>query len=503
MASWGDIGNVALALLYPQGYNAVQGYLQNQQAKEAQPTMGEANRLERMAKTDPFIGSTEGLQDFADRPEFWLSQDGQPKQQGNDILRDVTKPDMSNPFTAKAVGNFGDTMANTGLVNNILSDPSTQNIAQGMTTFPDHFASNFKQASNLLNGDPESKMLASEQIRIRQEQRKQDLEAAKEGRNAAFQSETTGPLITKYSANPEEATNILGMMRDEYKPTPEFFETTKKNILSELFKPEPSVTTEQLTLKAVRGDKEAQAVLDAMQKRDLEKFRANRAIIQQTPTRNVTINGLSEQENAALARAIDNGLDPYKINSRTAKIYAQQEMRQPGRAWNQLGAQAAFERSQSTMNTKALLNTIDPLLDKLEQSGAVLGNSKMPGYNKAVNFLKEQTGSADIVGFNNLRDDVVAEVERGLLGTGVLSDSKYNRAIKNINSAQSLPQLKAAIDNTRAVIRARLESLAQGPNPRKVNRSNAAPTNKKVVERRRSKDGSVLVKYSDGTIGRE
>ena len=179
----------------------------------------------------------------------------------------------------------------------------------------------------------------------------------------------------------------------------------------------------------------------------------------------VNINGLTPEENAALDRAIQNGLDPYKVNSRTGKIYAQQELLNPGRDWNKLGAQAAFERSQTTMNTRALLNTVNPLLDKLEQAGGVLGNSSLPGYNKAVNFLKEQTGQADIVGFNNLRDDVVAEVERGLLGTGVLSDSKYLRAVKNINSAQSLPQLKAAVANTKMVISARLESLAKGPNP--------------------------------------
>ncbi|KAB0668938.1 hypothetical protein F6V30_13960 [Oryzomonas sagensis] len=180
---------------------------------------------------------------------------------------------------------------------------------------------------------------------------------------------------------------------------------------------------------------------------------------------NLNINGLSEQENEALGRAIDNGLDPYKVNSRTAKIYAQQELRQPGRRWNDLGAQAAFGRNAGVMNTKALLNTIDPLLDALERAGGVLGNSSLPGFNRAKNYLKEATGQSDIVGFNNLRDDVVAEVERGLMGSGVLSDSKYNRAIKNINSAQSLSQLKAAIKNTRLVIRARLDSLAQGPAP--------------------------------------
>lgn len=130
------------------------------------------------------------------------------------------------------------------------------------------------------------------------------------------------------------------------------------------------------------------------------------------------------------------------------------------------GATAKFRQSSATMNTEALLNTIDPLLDELGKAGTILGNSDLPGYNRVANYLKEQTGSADIVGFNNLRDDVMAEIERGLLGTGVLSDSKYLRAVNNLKSSQSPSQLKAAIDNTRIVIKARLEALAKGPGQR-------------------------------------
>ena len=243
----------------------------------------------------------------------------------------------------------------------------------------------------------------------------------------------------------------------------------------------------KMQIKEVKPD--AEALLDKRLAATAAENEKNRAAadarLQKTlssKTMGVNINGLTPEENAALDRAIQNGLDPYKVNSRTGKIYAQQELLNPGRDWNKLGAQAAFERSQTTMNTRALLNTVNPLLDKLEQAGAVLGNSSMPGYNKAVNFLKEQTGQADIVGFNNLRDDVVAEVERGLLGTGVLSDSKYLRAVKNINSAQSLPQLKAAVANTKMVISARLESLAKGPNPTPPNQGeNAAKGGKKDI----------------------
>ena len=172
---------------------------------------------------------------------------------------------------------------------------------------------------------------------------------------------------------------------------------------------------------------------------------------------------LNPSETVALSNAIDNGLDPYMVNSRTAKIYAQQELNEPGRAWNKLGASAKFERSTTTMNTESLLNSISPLLDKLLETGQALGNSNIQFLNKGINAIKEQTGDPAIVQFNNQRDDIVAEVERGLLGTGVLSDSKYLRALHNVNSAQSYPQLESAVKAMHMIISARMSALRQGP----------------------------------------
>jgi hypothetical protein len=189
------------------------------------------------------------------------------------------------------------------------------------------------------------------------------------------------------------------------------------------------------------------------------------------------IYNLTPEENAALNDALVNGLDPYQINSRTARIYAQQELINPGRKWNELGAQAKFERGTGTMASKALINSVTPLFDNLLSAGKELGNSNIQFVNKVINFLKEGAGNSDITQFNNQRDDIVAEVERGLLGTGVLSDTKYIRAIKNINSAQSYPQLEAAVRATKLVLNARLHALKQGPNPdaaKKVGESGSA-----------------------------
>lgn len=259
------------------------------------------------------------------------------------------------------------------------------------------------------------------------------------------------------------------------------FLATQRNIADD----QATAEQKKAALDASMANSEAnrEAVAELQKQKDAEALR--RAGSKPAPGSGGGINSynLSPEENDALSRAINNGLDPYQVNSRTAKIYAQQEIVNPGRKWNQLGATAKFERSTSTMNTQALLNAINPLFDGILAAGKDLGNSRIQFMNKAINIAKEQTGDPKIVQFNNQRDDLVAEIERGLLGTGVLSDSKYMRALHNINSAQSYPQLEAAVKGMRIVINARLEALKAGPSgsPGETGKSGTTKSGKKFT----------------------
>jgi len=124
-----------------------------------------------------------------------------------------------------------------------------------------------------------------------------------------------------------------------------------------------------------------------------------------------------------------------------------------------------FQAATGTLQNKAILTTIDPLLDELTKAGKALGNSQIPGWNYLKNTFKEASGQPEIVAFKNLRDDTIAEVERGLLNTGVLSDTKYIRAANNVKNSQSFPQLQAAVKNMRIVIKARLDAIAKMSTP--------------------------------------
>jgi hypothetical protein len=63
---------------------------------------------------------------------------------------------------------------------------------------------------------------------------------------------------------------------------------------------------------------------------------------------------LSEEEKAGLSRAIGEGrIDPYRVNSRTAKVYAQQELLSPGTDFNSLSAGLNANRSVAVSGAKA------------------------------------------------------------------------------------------------------------------------------------------------------
>lgn len=104
---------------------------------------------------------------------------------------------------------------------------------------------------------------------------------------------------------------------------------------------ETSQTKEQLIARALRGDKEAQKILDAMEARDLKIARAGKEL-----SREFAGMGLSPQQTDALGRAVDRGdLDPYRVNRRTGPMLADIELAFPGTNFNQLSNDQAADRA--------------------------------------------------------------------------------------------------------------------------------------------------------------
>ena len=131
-------------------------------------------------------------------------------------------------------------------------------------------------------------------------------------------------------------------------------------------------------------------------------------------------------------------------------------------------ANIKYKTDSTNLRTIALIAGIDPLFEELKGKAAALNNGMVPIFNKGVNAWRLQTGDEKVVAFNNLRDDIIAETERVLMGSGVLSDSKYMRALHNLNTAQSPEQMGAAIQQMVLVVKTRDEALREQPYPQKA-----------------------------------
>jgi len=173
----------------------------------------------------------------------------------------------------------------------------------------------------------------------------------------------------------------------------------------------------------------------------------------------------AQAEDQAL-QIVQGRLDPDIVSKRQglqSLVFSTVEKKYPGTNLTQLAANAKFTKSAGNLQSLALINGVQPLMGALLETGKALNNTSYPLFNKLLNKARLETGKPNITAFNNLRDDLIAESERILMGSGVLSDSKYLRALDNVNSAQSYPQLKAAIDNLGYVIQSRHHALLEQP----------------------------------------
>lgn len=147
------------------------------------------------------------------------------------------------------------------------------------------------------------------------------------------------------------------------------------------------------------------------------------------------------------------------------RLFAMIEEMSPGFDIQGQIANMKYREDAANLRVRALVQGVTPLYEKILELGKKLENTNIQKYNRAINWVKEQTGDPDIVAFNNLRDDTIAETERILMGSGVLSDSKYLRALNNVNTAQSYAQLEAAIAQMKLTVETRLHALDVAPFP--------------------------------------
>ena len=171
-------------------------------------------------------------------------------------------------------------------------------------------------------------------------------------------------------------------------------------------------SVEQLTAGALKGNKEDQAVLDAMQGRQLGIAKANRAIVVNNPMpAKVNVNGVPEEHQKALDDAVAEGrLDPYKVNSRNRQDLARQAYNNPGINLNQIAANLGLARNKDVIMKAAIASKLPELLRNVVKAGKDLNYSNFAPAGKIEQVWDKAWNDPKLNNYMTQRNDLILTI---------------------------------------------------------------------------------------------
>jgi hypothetical protein len=165
--------------------------------------------------------------------------------------------------------------------------------------------------------------------------------------------------------------------------------------------------------------------------------------------------GLTPEQNAALYGengAVTTGkLDPYKINSRTARIYADAYIANPNTNMNALGSNASLMRNQSFMLKSFNLEALPDIMNSMVDAGKKIGFSDNRTIGKMQGWVKGEFNDPDYTEYMVQRNDALMNIASVMRGVG-MSDQAH-RAEMEVSSPTMSP---AALD---AWLRGQMKNL--------------------------------------------
>jgi hypothetical protein len=183
------------------------------------------------------------------------------------------------------------------------------------------------------------------------------------------------------------------------------------------------------------------------------------------------IAGLTEEQNEALFGengAVTTGrLDPNRVNSKTASIFAAAEIKNPGTDFSKISSDVARDRRANTeFSTGKAGNSIRSFnvgishLDTLGQLADAMGNKDTQAVNRIGNYFAIQTGSAAPTNFQGAKKIVGDEIVKAIVGAGG-GVADREEASRIIDAANSPAQLKGAIKTVQELMVGQLGGLEQ------------------------------------------
>jgi hypothetical protein len=217
-------------------------------------------------------------------------------------------------------------------------------------------------------------------------------------------------------------------------------------------------TTEQLMARAIKGDKEAQGILDALEKREI-RMTKNKGQVR------ISLNQPTKDEVSSTVDLIANGqMAPNTfLNKRgrdRALIFKELKDRYPKFDLNKAEANYKYMTNPNNLRTIGLVAAARPRVEALIGKIDALQNStKIPIADKPLNAIKRDLGgNVPIVDYESLRNAIIQEVNTALSGSSVISDYRIKLELENLGSNRSPNQLKVAVNNLLTALDARTDA---------------------------------------------
>ncbi len=181
----------------------------------------------------------------------------------------------------------------------------------------------------------------------------------------------------------------------------------------------------------------------------------------------ININGLSDQENGALQKALDSGqLAPDRLNMRpqSLKALAKEFIKNPAydatKAEAGKGAAIAEAKAPfSGQNFKSvqLAKSLNPQIDLALDAANAVSKSDIQSINRLKEKIGIEFGDKD---WSALKDYTLAIADEFQAQIGAGSDAKLDLAVKMANSAKSADQLRTSLQIMRNISKSRAQALS-------------------------------------------
>jgi len=143
------------------------------------------------------------------------------------------------------------------------------------------------------------------------------------------------------------------------------------------------------------------------------------------------LGGASSDHIAALNNAVRDGrLDPKMVNSRTASIFGEMELRNPGETnFNRLAADAALQRNAGFQQKSIGLEALPTIMSHMTSLGKKIGYSDNRTVGQMQQWAKGEFNDPDYTEYMTVRNDALMKVASLMRGVG-MSDKAHEAEIQ-------------------------------------------------------------------------